>query len=153
MHNGDALAKEEPGDEMNIKEVITQFENEHKGKYSKEDSELITAAVHSLGLTDFSIKYRNDVKNSDGSHYSVYFYDESNLVHVHPTMIVAKCEFDGFEPGRKSMYKPFPFMAELSNWTSGKDARRPICPRCFIEIPLVGQCGICSFDPDVFDDE
>ena len=153
MHNGEAFVKEEPGDEMNIKEVIAQFENEHKGKYSKKDYELITAAVSSLGLTDFSVKYRNDVKNSDGSHYSPYFYDESNLVHVHPKMIVAKHEFDGFEPGRKSKYKPYPHMAELSNWTSDKGAGRPICPECFIEIPLVGQCGICSFDPDDFGGE
>ena len=138
---------------MNIKEVIAQFENEHKGKFSKEDYELITAAMSGLGLADFSIKYRNDVKNSDGSHYSPYFCDESNLVHVHPTMIVAKCEFDGFQPEIKSKYRAWPYMAKLSNWTSGKDAGRPICPHCFIEIPLIGQCGICSFDPDIFDDE
>jgi hypothetical protein len=138
---------------MNIKEVIAQFENEHRGKFSKQDYELITAAMSGLGLTDFFIKYRNDAKNSDGTHYSIYFYDESNLIHVHPTMIVASCEFDGFQPGKKSKYPPYPHMVELSNWTSGKDARRPICPCCFIEIPLVGQCGICSFDLDVFDDQ
>jgi hypothetical protein len=144
---------EKAGDEMNIKEVIAQFENEHKGKFSKEDYELITTAMSSLGLTDFLIKYRNDYKASDGTHYSPYFYDESNLIHVHPTMIVAKCEFDGFEPGRKSKYKPYPHMVKLSNWTSEKDARRPNCPHCFIEIPLVGQCGRCGFDPDDFDGE
>ena len=138
---------------MNIKEVIAQFEIEHKGKYSKEDYELITTAVHNLGLTDFSIKYRSDLKRSDGSYYSIYFYDESNLIHIHPTMIVAKCEFDGFQPGRKSKYLPFPYMAELSNWTTEKDACRPICPHCFVEIPLVGQCGMCGFDPDDIDDE
>ena len=66
---------------MNINEVIYQFEIEHKGKYSTEDYELITAVVRDLGLTNFLIKYRNDVKNSDGSHYSVYFYDESNVIH------------------------------------------------------------------------
>jgi hypothetical protein len=138
---------------MNIKEVIAKFETEHKGKYSTEDYELITAAAFSLGLTDFSIKYRNDVKNSDGSHYSIYFYDESNLFHVHPTMIVGRCEFRGFQPEKKSKYVTYPFMVELSNWTAQKDARRPMCPHCFIAIPLVGQCGICSFDPDDIGDE
>ncbi len=138
---------------MNIEEVISQFEIEHKGKYSAEDHDLITAAVQDLGLTNFSIKYRNDVKNSDGSHYSVYFYDESNLIHVHPTMIVAKREFDGIQPLKRSKYPRYPYLVELSNWISEKDACRPICPHCFIEIPLIGQCGICDFDPDDIDDE
>jgi hypothetical protein len=140
-------------EKMNIKEVIAQFENEHKGKYSTEDYELITDAVQSLGLRDFIIKYRNDVKNSDGTHYSIFFYDESNLIHVHPTMIVAKCEFRGFQPERKSKYSTYPYMVELSNWTTQKDARRPMCPHCFEEIPLVGQCGRCGFDPDELVDE
>jgi hypothetical protein len=133
---------------MNIKEVIAQFEKEHKGKYSTEDYELITSAVQSLGLTDFSIKYRKDLKKPDGSYYSPYFFDESNLIHVHPTMIVARCEFRGFQAERKSKYSLYPYMVELSNWSTQKDARRPMCPHCFEEIPLVGQCGRCGFDPD-----
>ena len=136
---------------MNIKEVIAQFENEHKGKYSKKDYELITAAMSGLGLTDFLIKYRTDAKNSDGTHYSIYFYDESDQIHVHPTMIVARSEFDGFQRDRKSRYGAFPYMVELSNWTSEKGAPRPVCPNCYEEIPLIGQCGRCGFDPDHFD--
>ena len=142
---------------MNIKEVIAQFENEHKGKYSKEDYELIATAMSGLGLTNFSIKYRNDVKTSDGTHYSIFFYDEADLVHVHPTMIVARCEFIGFEPEIRSKYRTWPYMTKLSNWTTdgmnGKDVRQPICPHCFIAIPLVGQCGVCGFDPEDLDDE
>lgn len=161
MHTGGFPPKEKitvhrtenTGDEMNINEVISQFEIEHKGKYSTEDYELITAVVRDLGLTNFLIKYRNDVKNSDGSHYSVYFYDESNIIHVHPTMIVAKCEFEGFQPAVASRYASYPCMAKLSNWTTQKETRRPICPLCFIEIPLVGHCGSCGFDPDYFVDE
>lgn len=138
---------------MNIEEVISQFETEHQGKYSKEDYELITTAMRNLDLVDFSIKYRNDLRTSDGSHYSIYFHDKSNLIHVHPTMIVAKQEFEGFQVGRKSKYLTYPYMVELSKWNSEKGACRPICPACFIEIPLVGQCGMCGFDPDDIDDE
>ena len=83
---------------MNIEEVIAQFESEHKGKYSIEDRERILTAVRDLGLSEFSIRYRKDVKNADGNPYSIYFYDKSNMIHVHPTMIVAKREFEGFQP-------------------------------------------------------
>ena len=131
---------------MNIEEVIAQFESEHKGKYSIEDRERILTAVRDLGLTEFSIRYRKDVKNADGNPYSVYFYDKSNIIHVHPTMIVSKREFEGFEAGIRSEYSSFPHMAKLSNWISQKAAKRPQCPKCFLEIPLVGKCGSCEFD-------
>lgn len=131
---------------MNIDEVISQFETEHKGRFSTEDRQTITGAVHDLGLTEFSIKYRDDVKTADGGRYSVYFFDEMDLIHVHPTMIVAQCEFNGFQQSMRSKYPRYPFIAELSNWTSRPEERRPSCPHCFIEIPLVGQCGICGFD-------
>lgn len=136
---------------MNIDEVIAQFESEHKGKYSIEDRARIVAALNSLGLSEFSIRYRNDVKNADGNPYSIYFYDSTNLVHVHPTMIVAKREFEGFQPGIRSKYSSFPQMAQLSNWTSQTKTGRPLCPHCFVEIPLVGKCGICEFDLEDID--
>lgn len=138
---------------MNIEEVIAQFESEHKGKYSIEDRERILAAVKSLDVSEFSIRYRKDVKNADGSPYSVYFYDKENLVHVHPTMVVAKREFDGFQPGVRTKYSSFPHMVQLSNWATPSKSGRPICPHCFVEIPLVGRCGMCEFDLEDIDPE
>jgi len=138
---------------MNIEEVISQFETEHKGQFSIEDRERIINAVQDLGLTNFLIKYRNDVKTADGSRYSVYFFDESDFIHVHPTMIVGRKEFKGFQPGKNSKYPSYPYFADLSNWTYKPDRRRPPCPQCFIEIPIIGVCGLCGFDLENFDNE
>lgn len=136
---------------MNIDEVIAQFEKEHKGAYSKNDRELILSAARSLGLEHFEIRYRNDVKTEDGAPYSTYFYDELNLIHVHPEMIVAKQVFDGATPGLVSKFSTFPHMVKLSKWNASSEVRRPICPHCFIEIPLVGICGNCGFDLEDID--
>ena len=138
---------------MILDDVISQFEAEHKGKYSKDDRELIVAAARSLGLVDFSIRYRNEVKTTDGTHYSVYFRDVADIMHVHPTMIVSRHEFEGFQVGTKSRYSRFPFMTRLSNWSSKDGTGRPVCPRCFLQIPLIGLCGTCGFDLEDLGDE
>ena len=138
---------------MNIDQVISQFETEHKGKFSVEDRQTIIEAVEDLGLTEFSIKYRNDVKRADGSPYSVYFFDESDFIHLHPRMIVGRRDFKGSRPGKHSKYPTYPYFADLSNWSSKPDHRRPLCPRCFIDIPLVGVCGQCEFDLENVDDQ
>lgn len=138
---------------MNIDQVITQFETEHKGKFSLEDRQTIVEAVEDLGLTEFSIKYRNDVKTADGGRYSVYFFDESDFIHVHPTMIVGRKEFKGSQPGKHSKYHKYPHFADLSNWIQKSGHRQPPCPHCFIEIPLVGVCGLCGLDLENVDDQ
>lgn len=131
---------------MNLEEVIARFESEHKGTYSKSDRETIVAAINSLGLTDFFISYRKDLKMKDGTHYSTYFRDEADVVHVHPTMIVARVEFKGSDPTNMSKFPRYPHMAQLSSWITKDDHSRPICPHCFVDIPLINLCGICGFD-------
>ena len=140
---------------MTFDEVVAQFESEHRGKFSEEDRHRITSAVSDLQVSDFSIKYRRNVKTKDGNPYSTYFHDSRDIIHVHPRMVVARHEFAGCNETARSKYAGFPFIVQLSNWTgsSGGDSERPICPECFIEIPLVGQCGICGFDLDALEED
>ena len=138
---------------MNLDEVITQFETEHKGTYSKRDRETIVSAMKSLGLTGFFIRYRKDIKMKDGSYYSAYFRDEDDVAHVHPTMIVARGSFEGCDPINRSKFPRYPYMTQLSNWVSKTDATRPSCPNCFLELPLIGVCGTCEFDINEMGDE
>ena len=138
---------------MNLDEVIAQFETEHKGKYSKSDREAIVTALTSLGVGGFFISYRKDVKTKDGNYYSTYFRDAEDVVHVHPTMIVARAEFEGSDPTTTSKFPTYPYMAHLSSWISKDDTTRPICPNCFLTIPLIGVCDMCEFDINDLGDE
>jgi len=138
---------------MNLDEVITQFETEHKGKYSKSDREAIVIALKSLGVMDFFISYRKDVKTKDGNFYSTYFRDEQDVVHVHPTMIVARTEFEECDPAKRSKFPAYPYTTQLSSWISKEDSVRPVCPNCFLTIPLIGVCDMCEFDINDMQDD
>jgi hypothetical protein len=138
---------------MNLDEVIAQFETEHKGKFSKSDREAIVTALKSLDVKDFFISYRKDVKTKEGKNYSTYFQDELDVVHVHPTMIVARTEFKGADSTGRSKYRMYPYITQLSGWATKADATRPICPNCFLTIPLIGVCGTCEFDINDVGDE
>jgi hypothetical protein len=109
--------------------------------------------MKSLDLKDFYIRYRKDVKLRDGSQYSVYFRDNADEIHVHPTMIVARGEFEGSDRTISSKYRQYPHIAQLSGWISKDDTARPTCPNCFLQLPLVGLCGRCEFDINDFRDE
>jgi hypothetical protein len=131
---------------MNLEEATERFESDRKGRFSPNDKQLIVAIAEELGLVNFAIKQRHDVKTKSGDPYSVYIYDENDVVHFHPTMVVCRREFSGRDPQKKSKYKTYPHFVQLSQWITDGTTDDVICPECFLVIPLVGICGSCGLN-------
>lgn len=140
--------------DMNLDEALEEFQFKKNGKYSSIDLNTVRSICSELLLSEFELKIRKDIRNKDGEPYVQYFRDTADKVHFHSEMIVARSEFTGCLQDRKSKYKAYPYMVELSHWKSTETkVNRPICPRCFIEFPLSGECGLCGLDLDSFEDE
>ena len=137
--------------DMNLDEALEEFQAKKNGKYSSIDLNKVRSICSELLLSEFELKIRKDIRNKDGEPYVEYFRDTADKVHFHSEMIVARSEFTGCLQDRKSKYKAYPYMVELSHWKSTQNP--PICPRCFIEFPLSGECGLCGLDLDSFEDE
>ena len=67
---------------MNINDAIKTFEGQGHKQYPPSDVKKILAAVEELGFSDFKIT-------------KLYITDLSNVLHIHPTMIVSGRSFDG----------------------------------------------------------
>ena len=136
---------------MNLDEAIELFESKRKGRFSPADNQFILGIANELALVNFEIKQRLDVKTKSGDPYSVYIYDENDIVHFHPRMVVSRREFNGQDFQQKSKYKAYPNFAELSQWITDGKSDDAICPDCFLVIPLVGICGSCGFNIEDLD--
>jgi hypothetical protein len=136
---------------MNLEEATDRFESCRKGRFSPEDKQLIVVIAEELGLVNFEIKQRPDVKTKSGDPYSVYIYDENDVVHIHPTMVVCRREFSGQVSKKMSKYKTYPHFVQLSQWITNGKSDDAICPECFLVIPLVGICGSCGLNIEDFE--
>lgn len=137
---------------MDLEKAIEEFQFKRKGRYSTKDLAIIRSICSELELSDFVMYVRKNIRYKGGDSYVERFYDSADKVHFHSTMIVSRHEFTGCYPDEKSKYKDYPYKVELSSWHS-TEAILPICPKCFIEFPLTGQCDFCGLDLDNFEDE
>ncbi len=137
---------------MDLEKALEEFQFKRKGKYSTKDLAIIRSVCSELELSDFVMHVRKDKPQEGGDPYVERFYDSGNKVHFHSTMIVSRYEFTGCYPDQKSKYKAYPYMVELSSWKSIEPIP-PVCPKCFFEFPLTGQCDFCGSDLDNFEDE
>ena len=86
---------------MDIDAALRQFRGEKS--YGTADMAVIMEAVGALGVTDFLL-------------HEDYVYDVSDIVHIHPTMIVASRPFPGSVDRGSLPYPDCPHFRPLSRW-------------------------------------
>lgn len=131
---------------MKLVEAILGFEKQRKGSFSKSDRERIVAVAEELRLNDFGLYIVPSKK------YPQFIRDVDDVLHVHPTMMVASRPFNGSTDRGVDPYPKYPHHCVLTEWIFDKGkAGRPVCPGCHIEVRLEGTCEFCgwsSSDPD-----
>jgi len=124
---------------MNIDQAITEFENRRGKKYSQGDSQKIRAVVAELRLSQFDIQ-------GDGAG-SELVYDIDNVLHIHPTMLVAGTPYkDSFNRGPEP-YVKYPHFFQLEGWSRDSAATREkggvtevLCATNFMWVPVNTEC-------------
>jgi len=117
------------------------------GRYAAKDLDAISEVVSELNLSGFEITLKAKVFTKSGKPYNDYIRDADDIVHFHKTMIVSRKHFKRCDPIQESKYEYFPYFLTLDGWiTSSGQSDRPICPKCFIEIPPTDICGMCELD-------
>lgn len=125
---------------MNLGDAITAFEVQRRGCFSKADRARIVATAGELGLSDFVV-YVAPSKN-----YPQFIRDVDDVLHVHPTMLVAGRSFRDSTDRGADPYPKYPHHLALAEWIHEKGVSgRPVCPTCHLEVPLVGQCDHCGW--------
>lgn len=131
---------------MNLDDAIAAFEKQRKGAFSKGDRARIVATAEELGLNEF------DLYTVASKKYPQFVRDFNDVLHIHPTMLVSARSFSGSINRGTDPYPKYPHHLALEEWTSEKGpSGRPLCPACHIEIPLVGRCGHCDWNPSAHD--
>ena len=120
---------------MDLDAAITEFERRRGKKYSAADRRVITETCSELGAEGFAVR-------PDGEIVS----DREDIVHIHPTMIVARHQFKG-SVKRDTFYPHFVYFRALDNWVDrsgflrGKGAADEVtCPKCFMTVPRGSEC-------------
>ena len=123
---------------MNINDAIKTFEGQGHKQYPPSDVKKILAAVEELGFSDFKIT-------------KLYITDLSNVLHIHPTMIVSGRSFDGSVDRGPEPYRAWPHFVDLDGMHDlGKSKKETIgaiqCPDFHNPFPVTSECE-CGWKP------
>jgi hypothetical protein len=123
---------------MNITDAIKTFESQGHKTYPPSDVKKILEVVEEHGFSDFKIT-------------SQFITDVSDVLHIHPTMIVSGQTYADSTDRGPEPYKNWPHFFELSGMRDiGKSDKETIgtmqCPDFHNPFPVTSECE-CGWKP------
>lgn len=121
---------------VDLMQAIADLEGRRGKKFGSGDRKVIASVVVDLGVSDFEIRASEDVVRDTG-----------DVIHIHPTMIVARRPFEGSTDRGPEPYPNHRHFRKLDGWVDasqkGKSANfsgEVSCPKCFLVVPRGSEC-------------